>query len=204
MSCLRPDLDLRDALRGTLALGAAFVPAALDEPFRRRLLSEVEDGPFEPLPERPSPMGVRQQADRFVVRDAMLAYPCVHELRDDLVAHLGEQAGQVPGVSAWLPDDASVQRYAPGSLGVTPHLDGSRFRYLVAVVTVAGSASFALCSDRAGTVLRQWETLPGSLVLMRAPGLAGREDERPLHTVRGPRQGQRLSLTYRMDAAAAR
>ena len=54
MSCLRPDLDLRNALRGTLALGAAFVPAALDEPFRRRLLTEVDDGPFEPLPERPS------------------------------------------------------------------------------------------------------------------------------------------------------
>ena len=146
MSCLRPELDLRDALRGTLALGAAFVPAALGEPFRRRLLTEVEDGPLEPLPERPSRMGVRQQADRFVVRDDMRAYPCVRELRDDLMARLRDQVGQVPGVSAWLPDDASVQRYAPGSLGVTPHRDGCGFRCLVAVVTVvllgAGTALF--------------------------------------------------------------
>jgi hypothetical protein len=197
---LRRDLDLTDALQGTVALGAAFVPAALDDSFRRRLLAEIEDGPYEPLAERVGPQDVRQQADRFLVRDDMRAYPHVRELRDDLVTRLREQGGGVPGLSAWLPNDASVQRYAPGSLGVSPHLDGKRFHYLVAVVTVDGTASFALCADRGGTVLREWETVPGSLVLMRAPGLADREDARPLHTVRGPREGRRTSLTYRMDS----
>lgn len=199
MPALRPDLDLCDALHGTMTLGAAFVPAALDETFRRRLLAEIEDGPFEALAERSGRKGVRQQADIFVVRDDMRAYPHVRELRDDLVSHLREQAGQLPGLPAWLPNDASVQRYAPGSLGVSPHLDGKRFHYLVAVITVGGAASFALCTDRTGTVLRQWETLPGSLVLMRAPGLADSEDGRPLHTVRGPEECHRTSLTYRMD-----
>ena len=198
MPALRADIGLRNALRDTMAIGAALVQEALEGPFRQRLLAEIEGGPFEALPERSGRMDVRQQADCFVVRDDMRSYPLVRELRDELVSRLREQAGAMPGVPAWVPSQASVQRYAPGSLGVSPHLDGRHFRYLVAVFTLEGAASFAVCADRTGTVLRQWETLPGSLVLMRAPGLAGNEDGRPLHTVTGPRKGRRTSLTYRM------
>src|SRR5262245_135978 len=199
MPALRTDLDLRNALDGTMAIGGGFVHEALQGSFRQRILSEIEGAPFETLPERAGRKGVRQQASCFVVRDDMGAYPLVRELRDELVSRLREQADPLPGLRAWSPNHASVQRYAPESIGVSPHLDGRHFRYLVAVFTLEGAASFALCTDRTGTVLHQWETLPGSLVLMRAPGLAGCDDGRPLHTVRGPQQGRRTSLTYRMD-----
>jgi hypothetical protein len=204
MPTLRADLDLSDALRDTMAIGAGFAPDALDDHFRRRLLAEIEDGPFEPLPERSGRNAVRQQADCFVVRADMCCYPLIRQLRDDLMSCLREQSTPQSGLPAWLPNQASVQRYAPGSLGVSPHLDGKRFHYLVAVFTLEGAASFALCTDRTGTVLHQWETLPASLVLMRGPGLAGSVDGRPLHTVRGPRQGHRTSLTYRMDSTVTR
>lgn len=203
MPTLRADLDLSGALRGTMAIGAALVPDALDDTFRRRLLSEIEDGPFEPLPERTGRKGVRQQADSFVVRADMGGYPLTRQLRDDLMSRLRQRSAPQSGLPAWLPDQASVQRYLPGSLGVSPHLDGKRFHYLVAVFTLEGAATFALCADRTGTVLHQWETLPASLVLMRGPRLAGSEDGRPLHTVRGPRQGRRTSLTYRMDSTVS-
>ncbi|HEX2175642.1 MAG TPA: hypothetical protein VHG70_07005 [Nocardioidaceae bacterium] len=202
MPALRPALDLGSALRDAVRLGAGFVPAAVEETFREQLLAEVDDGPFEALPERAGAKEVRQQADIFVVRGDMRTYPHARELREELVSRLREQGG--PLVDAWRPNNAAVQRYAPGSLGVTPHLDGRRFRYLVAVFTLGGVAPFALCSDRSGTVLRQWVTRPGSLVLMRAPGLAGLVDGRPLHTVRGPRNGPRTSFTFRMDSRASR
>lgn len=201
MPALNPGLDLRAALQGAATFGAAFVPGALAETFRTGLLADLADVPFAALPERAGRKGVRQQAEIFVVRDGMHAYPHVRELRDELVCRLREQRGHLPGVVSWFPDHASVQRYVPGSLGVSPHLDGKRFRYLVAVFTLDGAASFALCRDRAGTVLREWEALQGSLVLMRAPGLAGSEDGRPLHTVSGPTEGPRTSLTFRMTAA---
>ena len=39
-------------------------------------------------------------------------------------------------------------------------------------------------------------TVPSSLVLLRAPGLAGAADSRPFHTVGGPTNDTRISLTF--------
>jgi alkylated DNA repair dioxygenase AlkB len=196
---LTPGLDLRRALADTVATGAAFVPAALHEPFRARLLEEVERGPFVPMSEQAGSKGVRQQGERFAVGGDMRAHPFVHALREALVQGVRRHAALGAGLADWLPNDASVQRYRPGALGITPHLDGRRFRYLVAVVTVDGTAAFSLCADRSGTVLRRWDTVAGSLLLMRGPGLAGCADCRPLHTVAGPERHPRTSLTLRMD-----
>jgi alkylated DNA repair dioxygenase AlkB len=77
-------------------------------------------------------------------------------------------------------NDMIVQRYHPGSLGITPHRDHIRYRDLVAIVTLAGQARFFLCADRGGRDAREVPTPPGSLLLMRAPGFAGRGD-RPFH-----------------------
>ena len=87
-------------------------------------------------------------------------------------------------------------RYHAGSLGITPHRDNRRYRHLIAILTVQGSASFTLCADRDGTILDQWHTVPNSLVLLRAPGLAGAADSRPFHTVGGPTNDTRISLTF--------
>jgi hypothetical protein len=55
-----------------------------------------------------------------------------------------------PGLLAGGPNQAYVQRYEPGALGVFPYMDNRRFVVLVALFTVQGSARFALCQTWAG------------------------------------------------------
>lgn len=203
MPSLTAGLGLREALQDTVTTGAAFVPRSLDETFRVRLLAEVEQGPFRAMPEHVDSSGVRQQTDGYAIRGNLGDYPLVHELRERLTACVRLHADVAGELGTWLPNDAFVQRYRPHTLGISPHLDGKRYRCLVAVFTLDGEASFALCADRSGTVTRQWQASPGDLLLMRGPGLAGNDDGRPLHMVGGPRDRPRTSLSLRMSAGGS-
>jgi hypothetical protein len=194
---LRSDLDLARPLQALTEVGAAFIPRALSEPFREQLQREIEAGPFQRLPDQIGP--VRQEADLFVVTGAMTAYPAVARLRAELVTRVRRDGSQLPGLARWWPNEAYVQRYEPGALGVSPHLDGKRFAVLVAIFTTQGSARFALCRTRAGEIIQQWEAGPGSLTLLRGPRLLDAEDRRPFHTVRGPTAGRRFSITFRIN-----
>jgi hypothetical protein len=197
MSMLHPDLDLGGALQAVRETGAAFISHALTEPSRQRLQPEIQDGPFERLPDQIGP--VRQEADLFVITDAMTAYPALARLRAELVTRLRKDGPQLAGLGRWWPTEAYVQRYEPGALGVSPHLDSKRFAVLVVIFTIEGSARFTLCKDRAGAIIQEWEAGPGSLALLRAPGLLDAEDQRPFHTVSGPAAGRRFSITFRMN-----
>ena len=197
MTALHPDLDLGRPLQALREAGAAFIPHALREPFRQQLQHEIQDGPFERLPDQIGP--VRQEADLFVVTDAMTAYPALARLRAEFVTRLRQDGPQIPGLARWWPNEAYVQRYKPGALGVSPHLDSKRFAVLVAVFTTEGSARFALCQTRAGEIIQQREAGAGSLTLLRGPGLLNTEDQRPFHTVSGPAAGRRFSITLRMN-----
>jgi hypothetical protein len=118
------------------------------------------------------------------------------------VALVRRDAAEIPGCADWRPNEISIQRYQPGALGITPHLDLKHYHYLVAIITAAGRAPFTLCKNRDGDPLTTWAASAGSLVLLRAPGLDGTDDGRPLHTVSGPPVGQRISISYRMDTSA--
>jgi hypothetical protein len=197
MTALHPDLNLGRPLEAFREAGAAFIPHALSEPFRQQLQREIQDGPFERLPDQIGP--VRQEADLFVVTDAMTAHPILATLRAEFVTRLRQDGPQLTGLARWWPNEAYVQRYEPGALGVSPHLDSKRFAVLVAIFTTQGSARFALCQDRAGAIIQEWEAGPGSLTLLRGPGLLDAEDQRPFHTVHGPTAGRRYSITFRMN-----
>jgi hypothetical protein len=97
-------------------------------------------------------------------------------------------------------NDLVVQRYPKGALGITAHRDHIRYRDLVALVTLSGTARFCLCADRGGRGTREIPSPGGSLLLMRAPGFAGRRD-RPFHFLDRVTQ-PRLSLGLRHDARA--
>jgi len=199
---LRRGLDLRPALRAVAGDGAAFVASALNEAFRRQLVSEAQLAPFQRMPEYEG--RARQDGDVCVIRAGLGRYPLVVQLRDEL-ARLVRAAGRdIAGYADWRPNEVSIQRYQPRGLGITPHLDLKRYRYLVAVVTATGSAPFTLCRDRAGTPLVTWDAGPGSLTLLRGPGLVGHDDGRPLHAVAGPDQGERLSIGFRMATVPGR
>jgi hypothetical protein len=194
---LSADLDLRRPLRLAAERGHAHLRGALDERFRRALLREVEGGPFQRFEDTFGQ--VRQQIEGYDVRDPMDAFPLVARLRDELAETVRRDGRGIRGLATWWPNEAGVARYRPGSIGITPHLDGKWYRRLVIVVTVVGSAPFTICRDRAGEVIERWTAGPGGVTLMRGPGLLGTQDGRPFHTVQGPRRGRRCSVGYRMD-----
>lgn len=198
---LVPGLDLRTALRLTAERGYAHVPRALDDAFRAKLWREIRGGPFQRFE---SSFGqVRQEIEGYDVRDPMDGFPVLAELRDELAALVRRHGRGIHGLATWQPNEAGVGLYRPGSIGITPHLDGKWYRRLVAVVTIHGAAPFTVCRDRSGHVIERWRAGPGGLTLMRGPGLAGRRDGRPFHTVEGPRRGERCSIGIRMDTRPA-
>jgi hypothetical protein len=197
MGVFHSDLDLRRPLSALAEAGAAFIPRALSEPFRGRLQREIEASPFQRLPDQIGP--VRQEADLFIITGGMADHPTVGRLRAEFVARVHRDGSELPGLARWWPNEAYVQSYEPGALGVSPHVDSKRFAVLVAIFTTQGSARFALCRARAGEIVQEWEAGPGSLTLLRGPGLLDAEDGRPFHTVHGPTAGRRFSITFRMN-----
>lgn len=200
MSVLREHLDLREALLAVRREGAAFVPRALDDSFRLRLRWEVDAGPFRSM--HGSFGKVRMEIEGYDVSAPMDGFPLMRRLAETLGEAVRSSGAGIRGLATWGPNEVGVTRYRPGSLGITPHLDGKWYRRLVAVVTVYGRSRFAICRTREGDVLAEWRPGPGDLVLMRAPGLGGFRDGRPFHLAEGPRRGTRCSLGIRMAVDA--
>ncbi|MGH4009790.1 MAG: hypothetical protein ACRDTH_16850 [Pseudonocardiaceae bacterium] len=203
MQALVPYLDLRHALLRVATSGMAFIEKALDHDCCRYLQHEVQSEAFEQLPSEIGPYRVREDADLFRITEANLDnYPTVRKVRHELISRVHTDGHGIEGSDRWFPNDIAVMRYRPGSIGVSPHRDGLRNHYLIAIVTSQDSAPLAHCLNREGTIIEEWETIPGSLALLRAPGFAvAKGDDRPFHAVRGPAAGWRYSLTFRMNTS---
>jgi alkylated DNA repair dioxygenase AlkB len=198
---LSPCLDLRSALLTVIQAGAAFVPDAVPEEGLSSIRHDLASAAFSKLPEYE---GVARQEGEICVLDAGSGgYPAIRRLRDELAAAVHTAGVGITGLDSWHPDDISVQRYRAGAAGITPHRDRKRYRSLVAIATIEGTAAFTLCKNRNGDPALTWQASQGSLVLLRGPGLAGTADDRPLHTVKGPAAGQRTSIGFRMNTTAA-
>ena len=94
-------------------------------------------------------------------------------------------------------NDLILQRYQPGSGGITPHRDHIRYCGLVSLFLLTGHGDFYVCKDRDGADARSLPSPSGSLVLMRGAGFAGLKD-RPFHTLRDIRSF-RVSFGLRWD-----
>lgn len=188
-------LEWPTLLREVIEQGAAFAAQAVRQPICEQLVDELRDGPYQPAE---SVIGsVRQETESFELAIPELdAYPLLSELCDELIRQVHEH-----GIPQWVPNEVSVLRYRPGSIGITPHRDQRRYAQLIAVITIAGSAPFTLCRNRDGDPIRTWQAEQGSLVLLRGPGLAGDPDARPMHMVGGPTGTPRTSIGVRMDTA---
>lgn len=77
-------------------------------------------------------------------------------------------------------NDLVVQRYNSGSFGITMHRDHVRYTGLVALIQLSGDGRFFVSDTRSSSGAREIFWRPGHLLLMRAPGFAGRKD-RPFH-----------------------
>jgi hypothetical protein len=93
-----------------------------------------------------------------------------------------------------------LQRYPKGSIGISPHRDGLSYINLICIFNLAGYGRFFICADRSGTESKEITSLPGWVILLKAPGLFGSK-ERPFHYVTDIREtryvfGLRQKITY--------
>jgi hypothetical protein len=196
---LGPGLELGEALEACARAGHARVTSAITTDFLPRLRREVDAGPFRAFRESFGP--VRQQIDGYDLEIPSPAFQLLTALCRELRDLVRTQGRGIRGLATWKPNEVGIAHYVPGSIGITPHMDGRWYRRLVVVATVYGRAPFAICGSRdPKDIVERWVAGPGDLVLMRGPGLSGARDGRPFHLVEGPRRGERLSLGIRMSA----
>ncbi len=195
-------LDMRAVIDAIRAVGAASVPLLRDDG-RERLLEAALRGVYRTSRETVG-------SGENIVRQGM---DCCAVFPDDSPFHAFTAAFQTlvdealagldddPFATPLKFDDKMLQRYAAGSIGITPHRDSARYINLACLFTLAGDARLYLCADRAGSEMREIDHAPGSVVFLRAPGFLG-SDERPFHTTTEIGVG-RVSFGLRQRRAAA-
>ncbi len=190
------NLDLGPVLEAVRRDGVAVVAQAIADPFRTRLERELRTVPYEPAPAEVGP--VRQETDVFVVRE-LEDFPVVAELAREFRSAVRAHAREIRGLATYAPNEIYLQRYRPRSLGITSHLDGKRYRRLIAFFTVRGLARLSVFRERAGEELARFSIRPGSLAVLRAPGLGGLRDGRPFHAIMPVGIEERVSVGLRMN-----
>ncbi len=98
-------------------------------------------------------------------------------------------------------NDIVVQRYTAGSLGISAHRDHLKYRGLVCLILLSGTGRFYTCKDRLKSKRTEVLWAPGSVLFMRAPGFANR-DERPFHYLADV-STERYSIGLRYDSQLA-
>lgn len=80
-------------------------------------------------------------------------------------------------------NDMCLQKYEPGSIGITPHRDGKSRINIICVFVLKGTSEFAICDDRLGTNPKFLDTKPGNVIILRGPGFF-HSTFQPFHFVR--------------------
>jgi hypothetical protein len=157
----------------------------LEEDFRVALLEEAEGYTYQPEGEivGSGDRVVRQQVSSFDDFPENSAYVLLKHSFQNLLEQRLAQVGTYPFETALGFNSMVLQRYEEGSLGITPHKDGLSYINLVCVFLIGGKGKFYVCSDRSGKDAIEIDASPGNVILMRAPGLFGAEDNRPFHYV---------------------
>lgn len=184
-------------------LGASFVSQAVDVAHVSTLLAESEPMPFRTASDTVG--DVVQRAEAVTITGGALSLlPRTGSFVAALEDWLAQPMLAGTGAHSFRPDEATWMRYRSARDGISPHLDGRRYRLLVVILTLHGRGELSIVGDRSGRDARAaWVCQTGDLVLLRGPGLFGAADERPLHRVATAAEG-RTSLTLRMTPSARR
>lgn len=196
------DIRLEDRLKDTAKHGFSFCLQALTRDFCKCLYTELKTGPFELFFDLS--LGVYQKFSVFspdyFCKNTLQEYPLLRELGDNLGQLVRARAGSVKPLRHWQPNDVAVQCYSDKFEAIGKHRDFASDIHLVASFTVCGTGELHMFDSRddmkPSNIL---QTGPGSLLLMRAPGLVDSTDDiRPVHMVMPPISAPRISVTYRL------
>ncbi len=171
---LRQNIDAERIVHDLSTTGASNM-MILSEPIRRQLLEEAQGYSYLDATEYVNlgkPTEVRQQLASFEnFPDDSLFFI----LKDALQTELDYQfrlLDRYPFTTPLRLNAQVLQKHPPNSIGITTHLDKARYINLVAVIALAGEADFYTYFDRFSPYIQKIETIPGMVVLMRAPGFA--------------------------------
>ena len=183
------------------AYGAVSIPF-LHEDFRLGLLREAQSYTYSPEPEivGRGPEAVRQQVASQCIVSPEGAYAALRTAFQAVCNDTFQAVVPYPFATRLRLTDIRLQKYAQGSLGITPHRDGAQFCNVVSIFMISGQARFAVCANRLGGAAREIDVSPGRLLLLRAPGFLG-ADERPFHYVTDIRE-ERYSCALRQRSPA--
>jgi hypothetical protein len=174
-----------DKLLADLSSVGATSVRLLDEDFRLALLEEAGGYVYQPEDEIVGSRDrvVRQQVSSF---DNFPEYSDYVLLKNSFQGWLEQRLAKLesyPFETSLDFNSMVLQRYEAHSIGITPHKDGLSYINLVCVFVIGGGGRFYVCPDRSGRETRAIDASPGNVILMRAPGLFGPEDNRPFHYV---------------------
>jgi alkylated DNA repair dioxygenase AlkB len=199
--------ELAQALEEVGRSGVCSISGALTPEARRELGLALEGLEFQRAPE--SVGEVRQDFGRWSTNaepgsQATAPAPLL-VLAEAYAALLWSMAvsQDEPWLADFRPTDIHVQRYSRDSAGISPHRDSLQFIKLISIFSLGSAAELSLFRARRGPPLRRFQLNCGDLFLLRAPGFANCPSTRPLHSVSGPADGVRYSVTLRMKEAAA-
>ena len=199
--------ELAEALKEVGQYGVCKIAGALAPDARHELRMALEALDFQRAPQR---LGeVRQDFDLLAIQPGLgradTALAPLLALAESYAALLRAKALSLdePSLADFVPTDLHVQRYSPGSAGISRHRDSRRFIKLISIFSLGSPAECRLFRDRRGSPLRRYQLDCGDLLLVRAPGFAHRPSAGPLHSVSGPTDDVRYSITLRMKQPAA-
>ena len=177
------NFDFNQLSRDLSAIGAISLKI-LDEELRLSLLEEAHGYIYRPLPEivGSGENIVKQQMGNFTDFPGDSKFIALKDsFQVWLEAHL-KSFDQYPFETPLNFNSLELAKYETGSLGITPHRDGFKYKNLICIFIISGRGKFYICSDRAGNDAREIDASPGRVILMKAPGFLG-ETDRPFHFV---------------------
>lgn len=178
------NLNTERLLEELSSVGATSV-RLLEEDFRVALLKEAEGYTYQPEDEivGSGDRVVRQQVSSFDGFPEDSSYILLKDSFEELLEQRLAELEAYPFETALNFNSMVLQRYEEGSIGITPHKDGLSYINLVCVFVIGGRGRFYVCSDRSGRDTKEVDASPCNVILMRAPGLFGAEDNRPFHYI---------------------
>lgn len=181
-------IDMTGLLGDVATSGAIVVPGALKRSGLDRLLLEAKGFQWRKAINIVGKANVQQD---YFVNTQFTEMSAFRQLAREFLP-IGQAIRDIvaPAESGFRFTEMRVQRYDPGSSGISPHRDGSWCRVIIALFVLEGGGSFGLCKDRVGATPVEPRYLPmkaGDLVLMRAPGFLG-ENTAPMHFVESVRE----------------
>jgi hypothetical protein len=176
-------LNLEPLFRQMEERGAVSHPL-LAEDFRQALLEEAGGYTYQPEEEvvGSGERTVRQQMGTLETFPAGSRYLLLRDAFQELMDRSLAALPVYPFQSTLTFNSLSLQKYEPGSIGITPHLDSLRYINLICLFVIGGQGRFFVCTDRSGRDSIEIDAAPGNLILMRAPGFMGSQ-ARPFHYV---------------------